>query len=178
VLINGAGGGVGTIALQMAKLFEAEVTCVDREDKLDMLRKLGADHVIDYQKTDYTKTGKRYDLVVDVIASRSVFAYKRCLTAHGIFVMIGGSVPSLLQTATIGSLLSSKAGKKLEVLVHKPNKNVPLINSLFESGEFKPVIDKVFSLQDLREAMEYFGSGKTKGKIVIKVAEDFTKKEL
>ncbi|MBX3252703.1 MAG: NAD(P)-dependent alcohol dehydrogenase [Chitinophagaceae bacterium] len=171
VLINGAGGGVGTFALQLAKLLGAEVTCVDSADKLDMLLLLGADEVIDYNREDFTKRGKKYDLVIDVVASRSVFSYRRCLKLHGMFVMIGGSVSSLLQAAILGPLLSKKGGKTLSILVHTPNKNVPLINSLVESGQLKPVIDKVFDLQQLPGAMKYFGSGKTKGKIVIRVED-------
>lgn len=171
VLINGAGGGVGTFALQLAKLLETEVTCVDSEDKLAMLSDLGANWVIDYKTKDFTKEGNKYDLIIDVVANRSIFAYRRCLTHNGVFVMIGGSIPSLLQAGLLGAMLSKKDGKRLGVLIHQPNKNISMINALVQAGKLKPVIDKVFTLQQLPDAMKYFGSGKVKGKIIVRMGE-------
>lgn len=171
VLINGAGGGVGTFALQLARLLETEVTCVDSEDKLTMLSDLGANWVIDYKTKDFTKEGNKYDLIIDVVANRSIFAYRRCLTPNGVFVMIGGSIPSLLQAGLLGTMLSKKDGKRLGVLIHQPNKNISMINALVQAGKLKPVIDKVFTLQQLPDAMKYFGSGKVKGKVIVRMGE-------
>ena len=110
VLINGAGGGMGTFAVQIAKMYGAEVTGVDSAMKFDMLRSIGADHVIDYTKEDYTRSGKQYDLIVDVIAKRSVFDYRRALGPEGIFMVVGGSLGTFLQVMTLGTLIS-KRGK-------------------------------------------------------------------
>lgn len=167
VLINGAGGGVGTFALQLSKNIGAEVTCVDSAEKLEMLRSLGADHVIDYKKEDYTKTGNTYDLVIDVVADRSASDYKRCLNSNGVFVMIGGSVSALLKTAIMGPLLSKKGKQQVGILVHRVNKDLSVITGQVNSGRLKPVIDRIFALEDLPEAMAYFGKGSAKGKIVI-----------
>ena len=103
-MINGAGGGVGTFAVQIAKSFGAEVTGVDSPRKLDMLRSIGADHVIDYTQEDFTKNGQQYDLILDVVASRSIFDYKRALSPNGIFVMVGGSVAAILQAFAPGTI--------------------------------------------------------------------------
>ncbi|MBC7451139.1 MAG: NAD(P)-dependent alcohol dehydrogenase [Cytophagales bacterium] len=172
VLINGAGGGVGTFAIQMAKAFGAEVTAVDSSEKLDMLSKIGADHVMDYTKEDFTKNGKQYDLIVDVVASRSIFTYKRSLLPNGIFVMVGGKISSLLQAGFLGSLISLFGDKKLGILMHEPNKDMTFIKELFESGKVVPVIDKYYSLEDVPEALQYLGDGRVKGKLIIKIVND------
>ena len=168
VLINGAGGGVGTFAVQIAKSFEAEVTGVDSTSKLDMLRSLGADHVIDYTREDFTRNGKRYDLILDVVASRSVFAYKRALNPKGKLVIVGGSAGSILQTALLGSLISMTGSRKLRILAHRPNKNdLTYMNELIETGKMVPVIDRCYPLSDVAEALGYFGEAHAKGKVVI-----------
>ena len=168
VLINGAGGGVGTFAVQIAKSFEAEVTGVDSTSKLDMLRSLGADHVIDYTREDFTRNGKRYDLILDVVASRSVFAYKRALNPKGKLVIVGGSAGSILQTALLGSLISMTGSRKLRILAHRPNKNdLAYMNELIETGKVVPVIDRCYPLSDVAEALGYFGEAHAKGKVVI-----------
>ncbi len=169
VLINGAGGGVGTFALQIAKYFGAEVTCVDSTEKLEMLSALGADHVIDFRKEDFTKNGLRYDLIVDVVANRSIFSYGRSLLPNGIFALIGGTISSILQTAILGPLLSKANDKTFSIVVHSPNKDIPFIISLFESGDVIPVIDKRYPLEDTAAALRYFGEGRVKGKVIIKV---------
>ena len=107
LLLNGAGGGVGTFALQIARLYGVEVTVVDKPGKLDMLRAMGADHVIDYLKEDFTKSGKRYDLILDVKTNRSPFAYARALTLNGTYATVGGSIPRLLQALVLGPLLAA-----------------------------------------------------------------------
>ncbi|MBK5278374.1 MAG: NAD(P)-dependent alcohol dehydrogenase [Bacteroidia bacterium] len=169
VLINGAGGGVGTFAIQLAKYFGAEVTAVDSTSKLEMMRSLGADHLIDYSQVDFIKNGELYDLIIDVVANRSIFEYKRALKPAGIFVMIGGTTLTIFQTMLLGPLLSMSKFKKLGVLMHEPNKNLETLKEFFEAGSVKPVIDKCFTLSDTAEAMRYLGEGKAKGKVVISI---------
>lgn len=171
VLLNGAGGGVGTFALQLVNLQGAEVTCVDHTDKLDMLTSIGANHVIDYTKQDFTKMGRQYDLILDVVGNRSIFDYYRVLNSNGTFVMIGGLFLSILQVFLFGSLLS-RADKKMTVLVHKPNQDdQQTIKELVEAGHVKPVIDHCFPLGELSQALQYLGEGKAKGKIVVSIGK-------
>ena len=169
VLINGAGGGVGTFSIQMAKSFGAEVTGVDSTCKLDILSSLGADYVIDYTKEDFTKNGKSYDLILDVKTDRSVFDYWRALGSNGIYVSVGGRSARILQLVFVGSLISMIGSKKLTLIMHKPNKDLKILNGLFESGKIKPVVDRCFPLSKTAEAFQYFGEGHFKGKIVITV---------
>ena len=173
ILINGAGGGVGTIALQYAKLMGAVVTCVDKAEKFEMLRSLGADYFIDYTKEDYTRNGKRYDRILDVIAHRSVADYKRALKPRGTFAMIGGSMGGLLlQFIFIWPILSKFSNKKLGLMGYKPNrKDLEYLNQLFENGKLIPVIDKCYPLQEVPAAFQYFSEGKIKGKIIINIKD-------
>ncbi|GAF85296.1 unnamed protein product, partial [marine sediment metagenome] len=122
VLINGAGGGVGTFAVQIAKYFGAEVTGVDSTRKLDMVCSIGADQVIDYTQEDFTKSGQRYDLILDVVAYRSIFDYKRALSPKGIYVFVGGSTAAIFQALLLGPLISMTGSKKMGVVMWKPNK--------------------------------------------------------
>jgi len=168
VLINGAGGGVGTFGVQIAKSFGAEVTGVDSTGKLDMVRSIGADQVIDYTKEDFTKSGRRYDLILDVVVYRSIFDYKRALSPKGIFVMIGGSIPRVFLIALTAPLITRS--KKLVILAHKPNsKDLIFMNNLFEAGKVVPVIDRRYPLSEVPEALRYFGKGHVQGKVVITV---------
>jgi NADPH:quinone reductase-like Zn-dependent oxidoreductase len=171
LLINGAAGGVGTLALQYAKLCGAVVTCVDRSEKFDLLRSLGADHLIDYTKEDYTRNGKQYDLVLDVIAHRSLSDYKRALKPGGTFSMIGGSMGNLLlQLMVFGPIHSRLANKKLGIMGYRPNRNdLEYINRLFEEGKILPVIDRSYPLEQVADAFRYFGTGSVQGKIVITI---------
>ena len=169
ILINGAGGGVGTFGVQIAKAYGAEVTAVDSTFKLEMLRTLGADHVIDYTREDFTNKGKRYDLVIDVVANRSIFRYKGSLNPGGAFYMVGGTVSSLLQAALLGPFISKSGSTHLGVLAYKANKSLDVITRLFTQGRLIPVIDKIFPLSETREAFRYFASGEVKGKIIIRV---------
>ncbi len=169
VLIIGAGGGVGTFALQMAKASGAAVTCVDRKEKLDMLRSLGADVVIDHIQDDFSKRDTRYDVIIDVVANHSIFTYNRCLKPNGHFVMVGGTISSLLQAALIGPLLSKMGGKKLGILIHEANKNINQILEFYQEEKLKPIIDKTYPLDEVPAAMQYFGIGLVKGKVVISV---------
>lgn len=167
VLINGAGGGVGTFAIQMAKSFGAEVTGVDNHAKLAVMRSLGADHVIDYAKEDFTEKGKTYDLILDVKTNRSIFDYRRVLSSAGHYITVGGISARILQLVLLGPLISRFERKKFCLIMHKPNKGLKTINDLFETGKIKPVIDRSFRLSETAEAFRYFGEGRFKGKVVI-----------
>lgn len=168
LLVNGAGGGVGTFALQIAKLHaDVEVTAVDKRGKLDMLRALGADHVIDYLEEDFTRQGRRYDLILDVKSNRLPFAYARALNPGGTYATVGGSIPRLLQFLPVSPLISRLQGKHLRVVVLKANKDLAFINELFEAGTLVPVIDRVYPLADVPEALRRFGSADHQGKIII-----------
>lgn len=169
VLINGAGGGVGTFAIQIAKSIGAEVTGVDSSDKLEMLKDLGADHVIDYRKEDFTKSGKHYDLIIDNVANRSLSDYKGALSPEGIFIMVGGSMSTILQAMLFSKLLSVFGSKKLKILAHKPNKDLNALIELYNSGAYQPILEKIYSLSETPEAMRLLGEGHAKGKVVIKI---------
>jgi NADPH:quinone reductase-like Zn-dependent oxidoreductase len=169
ILINGAGGGVGTFAIQIAKSFGADVTGVDSTGKLDMMKSLGADHLIDYTQEDFTKNGKCYDMILDVKTDRSVFDYRRALSSDGIYVTVGGRSARILQLIFPGSLISMASRKKLAIIMHKPNKDINILNALIESGKVRPVIDRCFPLSETAEAFEYFGEGQFKGKVVITI---------
>jgi NADPH:quinone reductase-like Zn-dependent oxidoreductase len=169
VLINGAGGGTGAFAIQLAKLAGAEVTAVDNTEKLDFMRSLGADHVIDYTKEDFTKNGKQYDLILDVIAyHHSVFAYQRALKPNGNYYMAGGSVATIFQTLLLGPLIRWFTGKTIKLLVvQTDSKDLVYITELIEFGKVKLVIDKRYKLSETADALGYLGEGHAKGKIVI-----------
>ena len=170
VLINGAGGGGGTFAVQLAKLYGAEVTGVDNTSKLDFMRSLGADHVIDYTREDFTKNGKQYDLILDVVAHRSVFALKRALRSDGSYFLAGGSVATIFQILLLGPWIRATTGKKIRILAVKPNpKDLVYITELYEAGKVVPVIDRRYPLSVVPEALRYLGEGRTKGKVVISV---------
>jgi len=168
VLINGAGGGAGMFAVQLAKLYGAEVTGVDNANKLDFMRSLGADHVIDYTQEDFTKNGKQFDLILDVVANRSVFAYKRALRPHGSYFAVGGSAARLLQILFLGPWIRRSTGKKIRVLAVQPNlEDLVYVAELCEAGKVVPFIDRRYSLSEVPEALRYLGEGRVKGKVVI-----------
>ena len=174
VLINGAGGGVGTFAVQIAKSRGAEVTGVDRPDKFDMLRSIGADHVVDYVREDFTRNGQSYDLVLDVVASRSISDYKRALSPGGVFVMVGGSLPAILQAFLLGPLVSMTGSRKTGIVMWKPNDrpDLEILAELFASGKVVPVIDRSYPLNETADALRYVEAGNARGKVVITVAQD------
>jgi NADPH:quinone reductase-like Zn-dependent oxidoreductase len=167
LLINGAGGGVGTFGIQIAKLYGVEVTGVDSTGKLDLMLSMGFDHVIDYTKEDFTKNGQCYDLILDNKMNRSIFDYTRALSPYGIYVTVGGSMARIFQAFILGPLISIFSKKKIRIVVLKPNKDLAYMNELFEAGKVKPVIDGPFKLNEVPEAMRYFGEGNHKGKVVI-----------
>jgi NADPH:quinone reductase-like Zn-dependent oxidoreductase len=173
VLINGAGGGTGTFAIQLSKLAGAEVTGVDNSEKLEFMRSLGADHVIDYTREDFTKNGQQYDLVLDVIAHRSVFAYKRALRPHGSYFMAGGSAATLFQMLFLGPWIRRTTGKKIRLLVVQTDpKDLVYMTGLIKSGQVVTVIDKRYSLSEAAEALRYLGEGHAKGKVIISVDQN------
>jgi NADPH:quinone reductase-like Zn-dependent oxidoreductase len=173
VLINGAGGGVGTFALQLAKLHGAEVTCVDSTAKLDMLKSMGADHVIDYTQQDLVQIGQGYDLILDVVGNHSIFDYKRLLKTEGNYVMVGGKLSLISQILFLGPMMTKRERKNLNILVHRPNKqDQNFIQELFLEGKIKPVIDRRYSLSQVAEAIKYLGEGYARGKVVIYVEQE------
>jgi NADPH:quinone reductase-like Zn-dependent oxidoreductase len=171
VLINGASGGVGTFAVQIAKYFGAEVTGVCSTSKLDMVRSIGADHVVDYTQEDFTKSGPRYDLIFDVAAYRSIFDYRRALTPQGVYICAGGSMAGFFQAMLLGPLISMTGNKKLGSLGWaKPDqKDFAYLTDLLETGKIVPVIDRCFPLSEVPEALRYYGEGNARGKVVITV---------
>lgn len=169
VLLNGAGGGVGTLAVQIAKLREAEVTAVDKKGKLEMLLAMGADHVVDYLEQDFTRRGEQYDLILDVKTNRSLMAYSRTLTPGGVYATVGGDTSRLLRVATLGPLLSWWSGKRLRIVPLKPNKDLAYLNELVESRSLEAVIDREYKLSEVSEAFRFFSTGDQKGKIVLRL---------
>jgi len=169
VLINGAGGGAGTFAVQIAKSFGAEVTGVDSARKLDTMRSIGADHVIDYTREDFTRNEQRYDLILDMAAHHSIFDYRRALSPRGAYVVEGGSTARLLQIALVGPWISMTGSRKLGPLLLKQNKGLTFLVGLLEAGKVRPVIDRTYPLDQVPEALRYFGEGQALGKLVITV---------
>jgi len=173
VLINGASGGVGTFAVQVAKYYGAEVTAVCSTRNLDMARRLGANHVIDYTKEDFTQNGQPYDLIFAVNGYHPISAYRRALTPKGIYVMVGGTITQLFQALLLGPLMSKKDGQQLGALTLKPNpKDLPLLKELLETGKVVPVIDKRYTFSEVPDALRYFGEGHARGKVGITVSVD------
>lgn len=168
VLINGASGGVGTFAVQLAKYFGAEVTAVCSTGKVDMARALGADHVIDYTQDDFTKSGHQYDLILAVNGNRSIFDYKRALNPRGTYVMVGGNTRQLFQALLLGPWISLVGKQKIGALTSTPNqKDLLFMKELLESGKIRPVIDRRYTLGEVPEAIRYLEEGHAKGKVVI-----------
>lgn len=168
VLIHGASGGVGTFALQIAKSFGAEVTAVCSTGKMDIVRALGADRIIDYTKEDFTKNGRQYDVILAANGFRSIFDYARALNPEGVFIAVGGSMAQFLQVILFGSLLSKPGGRKMAGMSAKPNqKDLLSLKKLLEAGKVKPVIDRRYPFHETAEALRYLEEGHARGKIVI-----------
>ncbi len=173
VLINGASGGVGTFAVQMAKAYGAEVTGVCSTRNLDMVRSIGADHVIDYTKRDFTRTGQKYDLIYDAVGNRSVFAMRRALKPNGICAMAGfTTLPLLFSNIILGGIISKLGTKHIGSMgVAKLNRaDLLIIKDLLESGKVVPVIEKSYPLSQTAEAIRHLETGHARGKLVITVA--------
>jgi len=171
VLINGAGGGVGTFAVQIAKTLGAEVTGVDRAAKLDTVRAVGADHVIDFATDDFTRNRRAYDLIVDVAAHRPMHAYRRALKPGGVCAIIGGSIPRVSVALAAGPGLSLLGSRKVRVALLRANnpQDVAFLTRLLQAGSITPVIDSVFPLSAIAAAFRRFGAQQHTGKIVITI---------
>ena len=169
VLINGASGGVGTFAVQIAKSYGAEVTGVCSKRNSNMVRSIGADHVIDYAQEDFTKKELRYDLILDIVANRTTSDYTRALRPKGSYVAVAFNSNSLF----LGPLISMTGSKKVIQLSHKPNiKDLVFMKELIEAGKVVPVIDRRYPLSETAEALRYYGEGHPSGKVVITVEHD------
>ena len=173
VLINGASGGVGTFAVQIAKALGAEVTGVCSTRKVEMVRSIGADHVIDYTKEDFTQNGRQYDLILAVGGNVPISAYRRALSPQGRYVMIGGSsMKQLFQAMLLGPWLSMTGNQKLGLMLVKPTQmDLAFVAALLEDGKVVPVIDKAYPFSDLPDAIRYLEAGRAQGKVVINVAQ-------
>lgn len=170
VLVNGAGGGVGSFAVQIAKLDGAEVTAVDRGDKRDFMRELGAHKVLDYRATDYTRTGDRYDLILDMIDGKSMFAYRNALRPGGHFVMVGGTWRGILRCFTVGGAISAAGDRKLGMLFWRPRvSDYEDLATLVAAGQIRPAIHATFPLAEAAEAFRLIASGDIRGKVVIRI---------
>ncbi|MBC7947058.1 MAG: NAD(P)-dependent alcohol dehydrogenase [Chitinophagaceae bacterium] len=169
ILINGAGGGVGAYGIQIAKLYGAEVTGVDSAAKLDSMRSMGFDHVIDYAQQDFTRDGKHYDLILDVKTNRSTWDYTRALSQQGVYVTVGGSMSRLLQAMLLKPWIRAFRKKYIRIVMLKPNKDLDYMNELFEAGKIRSVIDGPYSLDEAANAFRIFGRAEHKGKLVISI---------
>ncbi len=168
VLVNGAGGGAGTFAVQIAKSYGAEVTGVDGPGKLEMLRSIGADHVIDYTQEDFTQNGQRYDVILDLAAYRSVFKSRRSLTPNGIYLMAGGSGTALWQSVLLGPLISMIGKRRVVFLLAESRReDLTHMKELFETGKVVPIIDGLYPLDQAGEALRRLGEKHSKGKVII-----------
>lgn len=173
VLINGASGGVGMFAVQIAKAFGAEVTGVCSTRNVDRVRALGADHVIDYTTEDFTRGGQRYDLIHAANGHHPITHYRRALSSTGTYVMSGGSTAQFFQAALLGPLLSLFGRRKMGCMMVSPNQDdLTFLTTLIEGGELKPVIDRRYTLQEVPDAIHYVEEGHAQGKVVIVVRED------
>jgi NADPH:quinone reductase-like Zn-dependent oxidoreductase len=172
VLINGASGGVGTYAVQLAKFLGAEVTAVCGSRNVALVRSLGADRVIDYSKEDFARGEKRYDLILAVQGNRPLRAYRALLGPKGVCVFVGGALSQIFRSMLLGPFLSL-GGRKLRVLAAKPNAvDLAYVLGLVEAGTIKPVIERIFPLAEAAEAMRFLGEGHSPGKVVVTVGSD------
>jgi NADPH:quinone reductase-like Zn-dependent oxidoreductase len=169
VLINGAGGGVGTFALQLAKLQGCTVTGVDHGEKLEMMKALGFDHVVDYTAMNFTRNGLQYDLILDCKTSQPAFSYLKSLRPHGRYITVGGRISALLGIFFIGQLVRLISTKRLQVLSLKSNEGLEEIGDLAGKGLLRGVIDGPYTLAEVPRLVQYFGEGRHKGKIVVKL---------
>ena len=174
VLINGASGGVGTFAVQLAKTFGAEVTAVCSTRNVDVARSIGADYVIDYTKEDFARNGKKYDLIIATNGDRSISDYRSALSPTGIYVQTGGSMRQMTQAMLQGPWISKTGSQKMGNMgVAKPNKKDLLtMKELLEAGKVKPVVDRCYPLSEAAEAIRYLEAGHAQGKVVITVTQN------
>ncbi len=173
VLIDGASGNVGPFAVQIAKSFGAEVTGVCSSAKMDFVRSLGADHVLDYSKVDYTRTGERYDWIVDTDSHHPILSIRRALRPNGVYVTLGGTARPIFAALLLGLVISKATDKWMGLLIWwKPFKveDVETLKGLIAAGKVKPVIDRRFPLSEVVDALRYVDDGRASGKVVIGVS--------
>ncbi len=171
VLINGAGGGAGTLAIQMAKDIGATITGVDKGHKFERMQSLGADHVIDYQQRDFTENGEQYDLILDFSAWHPMADYRRATKPDGAYIQVGGSMSLAFRLMLTGWWVKMTGGPTMGILFHKPNRGMDDVISLFEAGHVIPLIDRRFPLQQVPDALAYFGQGMAIGKIIVNITD-------
>lgn len=171
ILINGAGGGVGSIAIQLLKQYDVEVTGVDSAEKLDAMRSWGFDHTVDYRAQDFTRGEQRFDLIVDAKTDRPPADYERTLNADGVYATVGGALPHLMKIALSGLRITRARNKNLRVISLQANRDLAYFNEIFEAGTFEPVIDSEFEFtdSDVRKAFHHFGAAAHQGKIVVRI---------
>ena len=179
VLINGASGGVGTFAVQIAKSFGTEVTGVCSTKNLDLVRSLGADHVIDYTKEDFTKKDERYDVILDNVGNQPLSGFRRALKPQGICVMIGGGGPNdgrwigPMARPLKALLLSPFVSQKMSMMLAEiRQEDLTIMRDLMEAGKVTPVIDRTYPLSQVREAMKYLEAGHARGKVILTIGQD------
>jgi len=172
VLIVGASGGNGTFAVQIAKSFGAKVTGVCSTRNVDLVRAIGADHVIDYTREDFTTSGQRYDLIVAAGGYRSIFDYRRALSPEGTYVMVGGAMAQVYQAMILGPFISMTGSKKMTNLAAMSSQeDLVFMKELIEAGKVVPVIDRRYPLREVAKALRYYGEGHSQGKVVITVEQ-------
>ncbi|KQW85808.1 hypothetical protein ASC89_01665 [Devosia sp. Root413D1] len=168
VLINGGGGGAGTFAIQLAKRAGADVTGVDRAEKLQLMRAMGAERVIDYRAEDFAAGSERYDLIIDMVASRPLTQFRRTLTPTGRLAVVGGTTPTILAVATLGAMSSKPGGQQLGLVLHQPDVGqLTELGALIAAGAVTPAIDRVYPLAETAAAFQRIGAGQALGKLVV-----------
>ena len=168
VLINGGGGGAGTFSIQLAKRAGAEVTGVDRAEKAELMRSVGAARVVDYAATDFTAESVRYDLILDMVAGRPLAHYRRALSPRGRFVMVGGKTSTILTVALVGAMTSKPEAQQMGLLLHKPDGGqLAELGALVAAGTIVPAVERVYPLEETREAFRRIGEGRALGKLVV-----------
>jgi len=172
VLINGASGGVGTFAIQLARLWQAEVTAVCSGPKMELVRELGAAHVMDYTQQDFTQNNNQYDLILDVQGHHNIAGYKRALSSGGRYVMVGGESALVNRVIWQGWLAAVNGGQKMGLLLHKANRGLVDLSRLLEQGKITPVVDRCYPLEKLADAMRYYAGGHVRGKLVISMVQE------
>jgi NADPH:quinone reductase-like Zn-dependent oxidoreductase len=167
VLINGASGGIGTFAVQIAKSLGAEVSAVCSTRNIELVQSIGADHIIDYTREDFVEKSPGFDLIISTVGYRPIKDFKKALNPKGIYIATGGTMSQIFQAMMLGPFLSERDGKRLGSMVVKPNKDLDFLTGLMESGEVKPIIEKTFPLVDIVNALKHYDTGHASGKIII-----------
>ena len=178
LLINGAGGGVGTYGVQIAKEYAMEVTGVDSGSKLQMLKNIGYDKVLDYNEVDFTETGDLYDIILDTKTNRPISKYLKCLKPGGSYIVVGGNTGRIFKLFALSKWISKRSGMQIRIVMLKTNKDLPYINELFEAGKLQSIIDEHrFTLEETKEAMKLYESSTFHGKVVITACNDVQKNQ-